>query len=163
MFSIHKPKSMSRWVISSILVLVTSTLLPVNTADAAAQKVNFYIAGDCLDYYDMEGEYAFFEEESDWSCYMTVKISPFKPVRNTRLQYWNGKKWLQESYMKTSSKGIAYLDFDPYCEGEYCDGTWKYRIFVDSVSGQSSRTSPSFEVTFYPGYADDYFADEDGY
>jgi hypothetical protein len=111
----------------------------------------------------MEGEYAFFEEEPDWSCYMVVKISPFKPVRNTRLQYWNGKKWLQESFKKTSSKGIAYLDFNPYCDGEYCDGTWKYRIYVDSGSGQSSRISPSFEVAFYPGYVDDYYEDDEGY
>jgi hypothetical protein len=163
MFSMRKPKAISRSVISLILVLVTATLTPLNSADAATQKVNFYINGDCLDYYDMEGEYAFFEEEPDWSCYLTVKISPVKPIRNSRLQYWNGKKWLQESFKKTSSKGLAYLDFNPYCDGEYCDGTWKYRIVVDAGSGQSSRTSPTFEVSFYPGYADDYYEDDEGY
>ena len=163
MFSMRKPKFLTRSGMTLILVLITSLLLPIQTANAATQKVNFFISGDCLDYYDMEGEYAFFEEEPDWSCYMVVKISPFKPVRNTRLQYWNGKKWLQESFKKTSSKGIAYLDFNPYCDGEYCDGTWKYRIFVDSGSGQSSRISPSFEVAFYPGYVDDYYEDDEGY
>jgi len=162
-FSIRKPKAMSGSVISLILVLVTSMLIPLNSADAATQKVNFYINGDCLDYYEMEGEYAFFEEEPDWSCYLTVKISPVKPIRNSRLQYWNGKKWLQESFKKTSSKGFAYLDFNPYCDGEYCDGTWKYRIVVDAGSGQSSRTSPTFEVSFYPGYVEDYSEEEDGY
>lgn len=159
----RRSKLISRSRISLILVLLTSSLLPVNTADAATQKVNFYISGDCLDYYDMEGEYAFFEEEPDWSCYMTVKISPVKPVRNSRLQYWNGKKWIQESFKKTSTKGIAYLDFNPYCDGNYCDGTWKYRIVVDASSGQSTRTSPTFEVSFYPGYVDDYVEDDSNY
>ncbi len=163
MFSIRTPKALSRAGITLILALFASLLLPINSANAATQKVNFFIAGDCLDYYEMEGEYAFFEEEPDWSCYMTVRISPFKPVRNSRLQFWNGKKWRQESFTKTSSKGIAYLNFNPYCDGEYCDGTWKYRIVVDATSGQSSRTSPTFEVSFYPGYVDDYSEEDDGY
>lgn len=163
MISIRKPKFLNRSGMALILVMLTSSLLPMNSANAAAQKVNFYINGDCLDYYDMEGEYAFFEEEPDWSCYMIVKISPFKPVRNARLQFWNGKKWNQESSKKTSSKGVAYLDFNPYCDGEYCDGTWKYRIFVDGVTGQSSRTSPTFQVSFYPGTVDDYSEDDEGY
>jgi hypothetical protein len=160
---IRRPKLISRSGISLILVLLTSSLIPLKTADAAAQKVNFYINGDCSDYYDMEGEYAFFEEEPDWSCYMSVKISPVKPIRNSRLQYWNGKKWMQESFKKTSSKGLAYLDFNPYCDGQYCDGTWKYRIVVDASSGQSTKTSPTFEVTFYPGYVDDYSEEESDY
>jgi hypothetical protein len=160
---IRRPKLISRSGISLILVLLTSSLIPLNTADAAAQKVNFYINGDCSDYYDMEGEYAFFEEEPEWSCYMSVKISPVKPIRNSRLQYWNGKKWMQESFKKTSSKGLAYLDFNPYCDGQYCDGTWKYRIVVDASSGQSTKTSPTFEVTFYPGYVDDYSEEESDY
>jgi len=163
MLEIRRPKLISRSGISLILVLLTSSLIPLNTADAAAQKVNFYINGDCSDYYDMEGEYAFFEEEPDWSCYMSVKISPVKPIRNSRLQYWNGKKWMQESFKKTSSKGLAYLDFNPYCDGQYCDGTWKYRIVVDASSGQSTKTSPTFEVTFYPGYVDDYSEEESDY
>jgi len=161
--SIRRPKLLSRSGMSLILVLLTSSLIPLNTADAAAQKVNFYINGDCSDYYDMEGEYAFFEEEPNWSCYMSVKISPVKPIRNSRLQYWNGKKWMQESFKKTSSKGLAYLDFNPYCDGQYCDGTWKYRIVVDASSGQSTKTSPTFEVTFYPGYVDDYSEEESDY
>jgi len=119
MFSMRKPKFLTRSGMSLILALITSLLLPIQTADAAAQKVNFYINGDCLDYYDME--------------------------------------------MKTSSKGVAYLDFNAYCDGSYCDGTWKYRIVVDSTSGQSSRTSPTFEVSYYPGYADDYSEEDDGY
>lgn len=156
-------KFSSRSGISLIVVLLTSLLLPLNTANAATQKINFFIAGDCLEYYEMEGEYAFFEEEIDWSCYMTVKISPVKPVRTSRLQFWNSKKWIQESSTKSSSKGISYLNFNPYCDGEYCDGTWKYRIFVDAASGRSSRTSPTFEVSFYPGYVDDYSEDDSGY
>lgn len=163
MFSIRNSKHLTHSAKFLTSIMVISVLIPIGHANAATQKVNFYINGDCLDYYDMEGEYAFFEEEPDWSCYMTVKISPVKPIRNSRLQYWNGKKWLQESFTKTNIKGIAFLDFNPYCDGTYCDGTWKYRIIVDSASGQNSRTSPTFEVTFYPGYADDYSEDEAEY
>lgn len=140
----------------TLIALLLSFLFPVHPVQAATQKVNFYINGDCLDYYDMEDEYAFFEEEPNWTCYIEVKISPYKPVRLTRLQYWNGKKWIQESTKKTSSKGIAYLYFNPYCDGKYCDGEWKYRIFVDSVSGNPSKISPTFSVAFYPGNRADY-------
>lgn len=137
------------------LSLMASLLLPLNTASAATQKISYSIAGDCVDYYDETGEYAFFEEEPDWSCYIVVKVSPAKPVRTVRLQWWSGRKWQQESYDKTDTKGVAYLDFDPYCEGNYCDGEWKYRVYVDAVSGQKSNTSRSFYVKFYPGSASD--------
>lgn len=148
---------MMRTVRTSIfmaVVLFGGLLLPINSATAAtAQKISYSIMGDCVDYYDETGEYAFFEEEPDWSCYIMVKLSPTKPVRTARLQWWSGRKWQQESSSKTDAKGYAYLDFDPYCEGQYCDGEWKYRVFVDTASGQKSNTSRSFYVTFYPGTA----------
>ena len=145
---------MSARILAYVLFMV-SVLTPNSSAFAATQKISYSIAGDCVDYYDENGEYAFFEEEPDWSCYIVVKVSPTKPTRSVRLQWWSGRKWQQESSSKTSTKGVAYLDFDPYCEGNYCDGEWKYRVFVDSTSGQKSNTSNTFYVTFYPGATDE--------
>jgi hypothetical protein len=140
----------------------STTFVAINSSEAATQRINYYIDGDCSDYYDENGEYAFFEEEPDWSCYITVKVTGTKPARTVRLQYWNGKKWMQESSSVTGSDGYAELDFDPTCNsGNYCDGTWKYRVYVDKASGQKSNISVTFNVTFYPGTQDDY--DDSGY
>jgi hypothetical protein len=137
-------------------ILVALTLCIPHASAASSQKISYFINGDCSDYFDMNGEYAFFQEEPDWSCYLTVAVKPAKPIRNTRLQFWNGRKWLQESSARTSSKGFARLDFDPICDtGNYCDGTWKYRVFVDAISGQKSNTSITFEVSFYSGTVED--------
>lgn len=146
-------KSGIRTLISTFFVV--SVLSPSSSSFAATQRISYSIAGDCVDYYDETGEYAFFEEEPDWSCYIVVKVTSSKPVRTARLQWWSGRKWQQETFSKTNTKGIAYLDFDPYCEGNYCDGEWKYRVFVDSVPGQKSSISNTFFVTFYPGTVDD--------
>lgn len=137
------------------IFFLVNVLVPNSVASAATQRVSYSIAGDCVDYFDESGEYAFFEEEPDWSCYLVVKVTPTKPIRTVRLQYWSGRKWQQESSSKTSAKGVSYLNFDPYCEGSYCDGEWKYRVFVDAASGQKSNTSNSFYVTFYPGTQED--------
>lgn len=146
----------------SVLILVSTMTFPLSSAHAAVQKVSFYINGDCSDYYDLEDEYAFFEDETDWTCLVSIKVLPSKPVRTARLQYWSGKKWKQDTITKTNSKGVGYLEFNQYCGDAYCDGTWKYRVLVDSVTGQPSRTSPNFEVSFYPvGYDDDSDEDED--
>lgn len=120
-------------------------------AQAASQSINYYMNGDCSDYYDEMGEYAFFEDEVDWNCYITVKVTPLKPARTVRLQYWNDRKWVQEMKAVTNAKGVARLDFDPYCNDDlYCDGTWTYRVYVDAVTGQSYKTSNKFEMTYYP-------------
>jgi len=139
-------------------ILISSTIYP-NSAVAVSQKISYYINGDCSDYYDVNGEYAFFEEEANWTCYITVSVKGPKPIRAARLQFWNGHKWFQESFTKTNSKGYANLNFDPTCNGgAYCDGTWQYRILLDPAPGQKSDTSETFEVTFYPGTAADYGA-----
>jgi hypothetical protein len=120
-------------------------------AQAAAQSISYFMNGDCSDYYDEEEEYAFFESEPDWDCYISVTIKPVKPVRTIRLQYWNGKKWLQENSAKTGSSGKGYLYFDPYCSnGAYCDGEYKYRVVVDAASGQKVAFSKNFYVSYYP-------------
>lgn len=126
-------------------------------AQAAAQSVSYYINGDCSDYYDQEGEYAFFESEPDWSCYMSVVVKPVKPVRTVRLQFWSGTKWKQESSAKTASNGRGYLYFDPYCsDGAYCDGEYKYRITVDGATGQKATTSNNFYINYYPDTGSDW-------
>ena len=141
---------------------LSSSIYSISSSEAATQRITYYIDGDCSDYYDENGEYAFFEEEPDWSCYITVKVVGTKPARTVRLQYWNGKKWMQESYSKTGTDGYAELNFDPICNGvDYCDGTWKYRVFVDRATGLKSTTSVTFSVTFYPGTEDDYDEEED--
>jgi hypothetical protein len=152
-----------RFRISLLVPTVIALLLvPATPAiTASQQRVNYSIAGDCVDYFEETGRYAFFEEEDNWSCYTVVRVTPGKPVRIARMQFWNGRKWIQESSSRTNSKGVAILKFDPYCEDGYCDGTWKYRIVVDSTSSQKSSTSKSFFVTFYPGSYDDYDEDDD--
>ena len=144
------------YLLASVFFFAT-TFVAINGSEAATQRISYYLDGDCSDYYEEYGEYAFFEEEPDWSCYVSVKVTGTKPARTARLQYWSGKKWMQESTSKTGTNGLAQMDFDPTCSGgNYCDGTWKYRVYVDAVSGQKSNTSVTFNVTFYPGTQDDY-------
>lgn len=118
-------------------------------AEAATQAVTYYVNGDCSDYYDEEGEYAIFEDESDWTCYVTVKLKPLSPKRKLILQYWD-KKWKTEDSITTSSKGSANLNFESYdSDGNFYDGTWKYRIYVSAATGQKATNSSNFEVSFY--------------
>lgn len=146
-------------VLAIAMTFITSNAFPV-TANAAAQKVTYFMAGDCNDYYQEEEKYAFFESEPDWSCYLSVYVKPVKPIRQIRLQYWSGTKWKTENTAKTNSSGRGILEFDPICsDGYYCDGEFKYRVYVDSVTGQKSTTSINFYVTYYPEESDS--ADED--
>ena len=143
-------RRLGRLKIIAMSFALLATFISVPTANAAAQKISYFMNGDCSDYYDEKGEYAFFQSEPDWSCYISVKVSPTKPVRSLTLQYWSGTRWKIESKAVTNSKGIAYLYFDEYCDDEYCDGEWKYRVTVAATTGQKSVMSNSFYVTFYP-------------
>ena len=140
----------SRLRILVTLFALLGVILPAPSSQAVTQKINYYMNGDCTDYYDEEGIYAFFQSEPDWSCYISVKVAPVKPVRSVTLQWWNGKKWLTEDKKVTNAKGMAYLYFDAYCDGEYCDGEWKYRVLVAAATGQKAATSSTFYVTFFP-------------
>jgi hypothetical protein len=146
-----------------VLAAIIGAGLVINLAppaQAAAQSISYFMNGDCSDYYDEEEEYAFFESEPDWDCYISVTIKPAKPVRTIRLQYWTGKKWAQENSAKTGSSGKGYLYFDPYCsDGSYCDGEYKYRVVVDAVSGQKVAFSKNFYVSYYPD--DSYYEEEE--
>ena len=137
-----------------VLAVAVSASLAIGLfppAQAATQSVSYYMNGDCSDYYDEESEYAFFESEPDWTCYISVEVKPIKPIRTIRLQFWSGKKWVQETSAKTASNGRGYLYFDPYCsDGTYCDGEFKYRVLVDAASGQKATTSKNFYVSYYP-------------
>jgi hypothetical protein len=132
------------------LVVVGSGSSP---ALAATQKWSWDIYGDCSDYFDMYDEYAMFEEDDSYTCYVTAKVTPTKPVRTFYLQYFN-KKWVTESTAKTNSKGQVYLYPDAYNCGDYgsdyCDGTYTYRIWSPAVSGQKALTGEKFELVFYP-------------
>ena len=146
-----------------VLAVIMSAGLAINLASpaqAAPQSILYYMNGDCSDYYDEESEYAFFESEPEWDCYISVSIKPTKPVRTIRLQYWTGKKWVQENSAKTGSGGNGYLYFDPYCsDGTYCDGEYKYRVVVDASSAQKVAFSRNFYVSYYPD--DSYYEDEE--
>jgi hypothetical protein len=143
-------------------VLIANFFLAPSKAEAATQAVSYYINGDCSDYYDEEGEYAIFEEEEDWTCYVTVKVKPLTPKRKVILQYWD-KKWKEEDSITTSTKGSANLFFDNYCtEDQFCDGEWKFRVLVPAVTGQKATNSTSFYVNFYPLAVDDYNEDYEG-
>jgi len=147
-----------------VLAVAISAGLAINLippAQAATQSVSYYMNGDCSDYYDEESEYAFFESEPDWTCYISVEVKPAKPVRTVRLQFWSGKKWVQETSAKTSSNGRGYLYFDPFCsDGYYCDGEFKYRVLVDAATGQKATTSKNFYVSYYPEEEETYEEDE---
>ena len=143
-------------------VLISNFVFAPSKAEAATQAVSYFINGDCSDYYDEEEEYAIFEEEEDWTCYVTVKVKPLTPKRKVILQYWD-KKWKEEDSIVTSSKGTANLFFDSYCNsGEFCDGSWKFRVLVAAASGQKATNSTSFYITFYPLALDDYNEDYEG-
>lgn len=141
------------WVIAAVL----STLaLGQSPAQAAAQKWSWDIYGDCSDYNDEYDEYAMFEEEDNYTCYVSAKVTPTKPVRTFYLQYFD-KKWKNEGSAKTNSKGQIFLYPDPYTCGDsgsdYCDGTFTYRIWSPAVAGQKALYGTTFELTFYPiGY-----------
>jgi hypothetical protein len=140
-------------------VLISNFVFAPSKAEAATQAVSYFINGDCSDYYDEEEEYAIFEEEEDWTCYVTVKVKPLAPKRKVILQYWD-KKWKEEDSIVTSTKGTANLFFDSYCNsGEFCDGSWKFRVLVTAASGQKATNSTSFYITFYPLALDDYNED----
>ena len=136
------------------LLFAISYNSPTLASAVTAQKVSYYINGDCSDYYDEEGEYAFFESEVDWSCYISVAIKPFKPVREVRLQFFD-KKWKTESTAKTNAKGTAILDFNPYCDGVYCDGEFKYRVLVVAANGHKGTSSNNFFIVYYPDTSGD--------
>lgn len=136
-------------VLTGVLLILFTPGHPASSA--VIQKINYTIEGDCVDYYEENGEYALFENEPDWTCYVVVKISPTKPVRSVSLQFWNGRKWLIESNAKTDTKGIAYLDFDPYtCDDSYCEGEYKYKVVTAAAAPQKINTSKTFYVSFYP-------------
>ena len=140
-------------VLAGVLLILFTPGHPASSA--VTQKINYTIEGDCVDYYEENGEYAFFEDEPDWSCYVVVKVSPTKPVRSVNLQFWSGRKWVTESSAKTDTKGIAYLDFDSVCDDVYCDGEFNYRVVTAAAAPQKSNTSKTFSVTFYPEYMED--------
>jgi len=155
-------KSLVLAIFSLAAVLIANFFLAPSKAEAATQTVSYAMNGDCADYHDEEGEYAIFEEEADWSCYVTVKVKPLTPKRKVILQYWD-KKWKEEDSVTTSTKGSANLFFDSYCtSGEFCDGEWKFRVLVPAASGQKATNSTSFYVTFYPMAVDESSEDYEG-
>ena len=137
---------------SACLLAILSTIVFTQPAEAATQRVNYYISGDCYTYYNQYYEYAMFEEVLDWDCKITVKVTPTKPARSVSLQYMSDSgKWVNEFQAKTNSKGVAVLEFDPYCEDDYyCDGSWDYRVYVAKSGSYKATNSVVWTMNFYP-------------
>jgi hypothetical protein len=63
--------------------------------------------------------------------HVLVTAVPARPNHYIYLQYYQDGKWVLEDKAGLSSKGVATLDIDPYCDnGTWCDGTYKYRVKV---------------------------------
>jgi hypothetical protein len=115
------------------------------------QTVEYTISGGCLDSYETVGYYGMFEEFGD-DCYLVVEVFPPEPSRLAELQYFD-TTWVTESFARTDSTGIAYLEVDPFCEdGLWCDGLWEYRVFLGAESGLPADRSITFELDFLPFY-----------
>lgn len=141
-------------------VLIANFFLAPSKAEAATQTVSYAMNGDCADYYDEEDEYAIFEDEPGWTCYVTVKVKPLTPKRKVILQFW-GKKWKEEDSTTTSTKGSANLYFNTSCSDTFCEGEYKFRVLVPAATGQKATNSNSFYVNFYPAAVEDYDEDYD--
>ena len=152
-FNLGTRKTLGAAIFAIAAALVANFMVaPAATSAVTQQVITFFMNGDCSDYFDEQGEYAFFEDEPNWTCSLVVKVKAITPKRVIHLQFWNSHKWIEESKTTTSTKGSGTLTFDPYCnDGNYCDGTWKYRVLVDASGIQKAKTSPTFEVVFYPG------------
>jgi hypothetical protein len=139
-----------------IAMAAAFALLTVGTvvapANAATQKLFYFISGECLENYEEFGEYALWEEWGE-SCTLEVKVSPKSNVRTAHLQYWSESrnKWITEASGKTNRSGSLKLNIESYCDGDtWCDGTYTYRIYVLKKGSLKAGYSNEFEVTFYP-------------
>jgi hypothetical protein len=63
---------------------------------------------------------------------LVVLAEPAKPQQFVKLQYKQDGTWRREDARLTNSKGIARLSLNPICRsGNWCDGTFKYRLLVN--------------------------------
>lgn len=137
----------------TVLLFAIGGLLP--SAAMAKQRVTYSVDGECWtnneDLYLLE----LYEEYGD-ECYFEVVVSKPKTLkRTTVLQYWDDDEglWLEEDRAITNRSGRSTLWVSNYCgEGEYCDGTWTYRIAVLKKGKEKARYSSEVDITFYPLY-----------
>ena len=63
---------------------------------------------------------------------LIVTAEPARPQQYVKLQYREDGQWNREDADATNSRGVAYLELNPYCDnGTWCDGTWRYRLLVN--------------------------------
>ena len=63
---------------------------------------------------------------------LIVFAEPARPQQYVKLQYKQDGTWKREDAGLTSGKGRVALDLNPYCEdGDWCDGTYRYRLLVN--------------------------------
>lgn len=137
-------------IASAFAMLFVSTITAPATAET--QKLMYFISGECLDNFDIYGEYSLYEEFGE-TCTLEVKVSPKTNVRTAHLQYWNEDdgKWVTEASGKTNKSGALKLNIEPYCENdEWCDATYTYRIYVLKKTGLKAGYSKEFDMAFYP-------------
>jgi hypothetical protein len=63
---------------------------------------------------------------------LVVSADPARPQQYVKLQYKQDGTWKREDAGLTNGKGTVALDLNPYCkDGDWCDGTFKYRLLVN--------------------------------
>lgn len=139
-------------IFAASLALSSLGFASQSASAAPAQKWSWDIGGDCSDYNDQNGEFAVFEEDPTYTCYVYAKVAPVKPGRIFYLQYFD-KKWKTESSGRTNSKGGVVLYPSTDCGTNsfvYCDGTFTYRLYSPAITGQKALIGTEFELSFYP-------------
>lgn len=82
-----------------------------------------------------------------------VRLAPTRPSRMVVLEYKSAGRWRPESTARTV-RGVARLALDPRCEGgQWCDGTFVYRVRVVAGGGQRALLSAHTNVLFRSGVA----------
>lgn len=72
---------------------------------------------------------------------LVVRVLPADPRRLVYLEFLQQGKWSVEAIMRTSSRGIATMEFDPICmNGTWCDGTYTYRLRIGDLRAPVSVT-----------------------
>ena len=74
---------------------------------------------------------------------LLVFAEPARPQQFVKLQYKAGGTWRREDGALTNGAGKATLNLNPYCDGNWCNSRYRYRLLVN---GKYTM----FTITFRP-------------
>jgi hypothetical protein len=147
-------RSMSRILVALVTAAALGAAVPAASAAPAAEPGGQAVAAPMAqsyywDWSDGQGTLSRTFNKSEFGDqaslpHLIVTVKPASPKRVVYLKFKQDGKWLLEGKRTTSSKGVATLDFDPWCDADetnWCDGTWTYRVSI----GSAYKT---FKVTF---------------